>query len=354
MRFFESQMIDLILTDINPSTIMKRGDPMESLTKFRQTSTTIQAMVKHIFQMNIHEHEEAIKELTTGWFNVAYEILLVDGRSVILKIAPNPNVSVMTYERGMMTSEVEWMRKVSAIGIPCPLVLGYDNSHTICPADYFFMTKLPGQNLEHCKEHIPPNVLNQIHFQIGQWTQKWHSITHESYFGYPHQTNLQDMTWRGAYLKMLFAVLEDGIRNQVDIGFDYDNLKALIVEISEPLDDVKTPHFIHWDVWDSNVFVENNRVTGILDFERGFWGDPLAEALFRMKHPDQLAGYGQTIFTQSEQERMHLYDLYLYLIMVIEDSYRHYDTPDIKNYALSQLQHLYPILISSKEKGDSH
>lgn len=343
-------MIELILTDVTTSTIMKRGDFMESLTKFRQTTSTIQAMVKHHFKIDVH----SITELTTGWFNVAYEILLMDGRYVILKIAPNPNVPVMTYEHNMMSSEVEWMRKVSALGIPCPIVLAYDNSHTICPADYFFMTKITGQNLEHCRNQLPPNTLSKIHYTIGQLTKKWHSITQESYFGYPHQTSLQDKTWRGAYLKMIFAVLADGIRNQVYIGFDYDSLKALIVEISYPLDDIKTPHFVHWDVWDSNIFVDNDRVTGILDFERGIWGDPLAEALFRMRHPDQLEGYGKLSFTKSEQDRMRLYDLYLYLIMVIEDSYRHYDTPDIKNYALEQLQTLYRILIKSKEKGDSH
>ena len=254
----------------------------------------------------------------------------------------------------MMSSEVMWMQKVYSIGVPCPQVLVYDNSHVICPADYFFMTKLTGQNLEHCRNDLDLTSLSNIHYQIGQWTKSWHSITHNTSFGYPHQISLQDKTWRNAFIKMICAVLSDGIQNQVDIGYDYAKLKELIIDISSPLDEVKTPVFVHWDVWDSNVFVEKNAVSGILDFERGFWGDPLAEALFRMKHPDQLAGYGQTKFTQSEQERMHLYDLYLYLIMVIEDSYRHYDTPDIQNYALSQLQHLYPILISSKEKGETH
>ncbi len=91
------------------------------------------------------------------------------------------------------------------------------------------------------------------------------------------------------------------------------------------LDAVTTPHFIHSDCWDSNVFVKEDKVVGILDFERALWGDPLIESIFRLSEPNQLGGYGKTVFTSQEIARCKLYNVYLYLIMVIEFKYRYYD-----------------------------
>jgi hypothetical protein len=65
------------------------------------------------------------------------------------------------------------------------------------------------------------------------------------------------------------------------------------------------------------------RITGIIDGERSFWGDPLADmpslGLFRLIEDDAdfLAGYPVDL-TESVRYRLDLYRCYLYLIMTVE------------------------------------
>ena len=61
---------------------------MESITKNRQTPATLRAMVERAYgaeQVPTGDPETWLEELGHGWFNVAYRILLRDGRSASWK-----------------------------------------------------------------------------------------------------------------------------------------------------------------------------------------------------------------------------------------------------------------------------
>ena len=81
-------------------------------------------------------------------------------------------------------------------------------------------------------------------------------------------------------------------------------------------------------------------VLGLIDFERAMWGDPLIEAqlIHRGTDPGFIAGYGSDLLAGSgAHERRLLYDLYLYVLMVTEVSFRHYPTDDIERFARKRL-----------------
>ena len=48
---------------------------------------------------------------------------------------------------------------------------------------------------------------------------------------------------------------------------------------------------------------------------------------------DAMRGYGKTTFTPAEEQRMHLYNLHLALVMHTECYYRNYDSDDILNFS---------------------
>lgn len=107
------------------------------------------------------------------------------------------------------------------------------------------------------------------------------------------------------------------------------------------LKEVATPSLVHWDLWDGNVFVENGRITGLIDCERALWGDPLMEYYFRSLAGDNFPfcrGYGKEAFTNAERERMELYDWYLALILRIECVYRQYSDENHIKWAAENLQ----------------
>ena len=119
-------------------------------------------------------------------------------------------------------------------------------------------------------------------------------------------------------------------RLQIDLQMPEEEILRLLERDREYFEPVKEPCFVHWDLWAGNVFVENGRITGLIDFERCLWADPLMEVGFRTYglFPPFLEGYGRKSLTKEEFRRAEWYDVYLFLIACLECDYRQYDTRD--------------------------
>ncbi len=316
---------------------------MESKTKNRKTPEQVARMVERAFPgLTLATGENALSELKEGWFNAAYNVCLSDGREVILKIAPPPAAEVMTYEQNIMSTEVASMRLAAQNpAIPVPEIYYFDTAHDLCDSDYFFMEKLSGENYGLIRSSLPAEVQAKLDEQIGAIVREINSFT-GTYYGYPGNPNLRGSTWKEAFLKICDSVLEDGRRKNAEYGgISLDEIHAAIVKHAPALEAVTTPRMVHWDAWDLNFFVKDGAVTGLLDFERVLWGDPLFEAQFRPLFGDgvtgYMRGYGKTSFTHEEDIRCHLYTLHLGLVAKTEGYYRHYDTDDVANWAMMLL-----------------
>jgi len=310
---------------------------MESKTKNKKTRAEIESMAMRAFNgLGLAASEDAVTELKLGWFNAAYNVQLADGREVILKIAPPSDAEVMLYEKNIMATEVATMRLVHQNpAIPVPEIYFYDNAHDLCDADYFFMEKIYGDNLEHVKASLPAETQAAVDFHIGEIIREINGFL-GSYFGYDGNPDLRADTWKAAYLKIVESVLEDAARKNVAFDFGYDEMRAAIQKHASALDEITTPCLVHWDAWNPNFFVQDGRINGIVDFERALWAEPLMEAQFRqfgegITH--SMRGYGKTSFTFAEEKRNHLYALHLALVMHVECYYRNYDTDDIFNFS---------------------
>lgn len=106
----------------------------------------------------------------------------------------------------------------------------------------------------------------------------------------------------------------------------------------DALDEVTVATLVHFDLWPGNVLVDRvdgkARIGGLVDGERMFWGDPVADfvslALLGDIRKDEpfLEGYrrvgGHAVFDASARLRLALYRAYLYLIMLTETIPRAY------------------------------
>ena len=99
------------------------------------------------------------------------------------------------------------------------------------------------------------------------------------------------------------------------------------------------PKLVHWDCWDGNIFVQSGKVTGIIDWERSLWGDPLMEVGFRTYSDNTYfqKGYGIRNLTENQQRRALWYDMYLMLLVALECEYRKYETMDSYYYSTQLL-----------------
>ncbi|MGQ8872790.1 phosphotransferase family protein [Paenibacillus sp. TSA_86.1] len=299
---------------------------MESTYKTRLCKEQLDQIIRQHLAATIQDYEEMIE----GWANQAYKIMLDDGRKVVLKIAPSAATNLMRCEQDLMMAEVEALRLVAELqDVPVPQVLVYDASLQYAPAQYFIMEYMSGVPYNQAKTQFTAEEQEGVEQQLGRYNKRINEIKGEQ-FGYFSGKDRQRATWREAFLMLMDDMLADGEEAEVDIGMDYSELRGLIEEKSDALDEVTESVLISWDLWDGNVLVQDTQITGIIDFERSLWGDPLMEHYFSHFNytPGFLKGYGRAITTENERQRRSLYDLYFDLALRIECDYRKYDNQE--------------------------
>ena len=312
---------------------------MISRTKTRLSGETVAALTrKHFPAAEIRR----IDELADGLFNAVYRISGTGAleKSVVLKVGPSPDAKVLTYERGIMKTEVEVCRLLQGSGVPVPEILVYDGSHTDIPCDYFFMSYLEGVNWAGVKERIAPDNRRKLLEQLGGHFARIHRIRSE---GRPlgYRTNPAEH-WGEAFYKMVDGALTDG--EGMGYALPYDRIRRVLQKDRPLLDAVTAPTLVGYDIWAGNVLLDPaglDRITGIIDFERSFFGDRFADFVAAgeifddvEQEPDFQRGYVSVsgepfIVTPDDRRRMNLYRFYMTLLLYIE-SYRYGEEAAVK------------------------
>jgi aminoglycoside phosphotransferase (APT) family kinase protein len=313
---------------------------MHSVSKRNIDVATARQMITAAFgaQATIRHYDD----LRDGYFNAAYQVDLVDGRRVVLKVAPPTGVRVLRYEQGILRTEVEMLQAVrSHTNVPVPTVYYHDDSLALIDGEYFIMSFITGEAYHHLREGYSPQRRAMIEQTTGDYLRQINAIA-GPFFGYPAMAEVGHRSWRAAFLAMFDDLLQDGLDQHVALPLDYGTLRREVARVAPALDVVQTPQLVHWDLWDGNIFVEpkTGLITGLIDFERALWGDPLMEFQYRTLEASAafLQGYGVSLLDPpTAVARRTLYNLYLYLIMIVECSYRMYETDDQERWARQQL-----------------
>ncbi len=274
------------------------------------------------------------QKLDGGTFNTVFQVRRTRGTDLVVKLAPPPGTPVLRYEQGLLATEARFFALAqNAVGVPVPVVLPPIDSSAPPPVDSLVMTRCPGVNWCELQESIDGEQRRRLRAELGRHVAALHTIT-GSAFGYP-ALSLGPLrsSWRAAFSDMVDAVLADAERFDVPLPRPSDRIRELFAAQSAVLDEVTTPCLVHFDLWDGNVLVEgagtdDARIGALIDAERAFWGDPLADfvslALFGdiEQDDDFLAGYrsagGSVTFDAATRQRLTLYRSYLYLIMWVE------------------------------------
>lgn len=326
---------------------------MESLTKRRASADELVAMVRQAFG-DRHADGATFQELPDGSYNAAYLVTLagpVDGRDgkpgagacdFVLKVAPDPRLRLLAHEVDLMRTEVDFYRRAGQAAVPVPGVVHADFSRTLLETDYAFFTRVPGRPLQAVQEALTEPELARLRSQLAGITARLHTVTGPAY-GYPLRASRSwQGSWRAAFGAMVDDILADARRLGSDLPAPPDRIGALMHRHDGALDAVRRPALVHFDLWDGNAFVEQRpdgtwRVTGLIDGERAFFGDPVAElvslALFRdlADAPEILTGYPIEL-TEDVRLRLTLYTAYLYLIMGVEGVTRGFDSPEYARF----------------------
>ncbi|WP_031485548.1 phosphotransferase family protein [Streptomyces bicolor] len=266
-------------------------------------------------------HLAHLRPMSGGTYNTVEELLLTDGRRYVLKVPPAPTVPGLTHESELLVSEAEFYRAAATVDVPAPRVvaMGSNLLMTACPGDPW-------------NGSLTDTERTALRAELGRQVARLHTVTGPG-FGYPSGA-LGPLApdWRTAFTGMLDAVLDDARRYGARLPRPADDIARTLRAGYDALDEVTVPCLVHFDLWQGNILVDRAsgeaRIGGLIDGERMFWGDPLADfvslALLGDIKTDEafLAGYrepgGRADFDVPARLRLALYRCYLYLIMLTE------------------------------------
>ncbi len=258
--------------------------------------------------------------LPGGTYNTIHRARLDDGDALLLKLPPEPGAPTMSYEHGLLHGEAVFYAAARDAGVPVPDLVYADPD-----GDFLVMTECPGTTWD----LLRPAEQGRLRHDLGQLVGRLHAVTGPR-FGYPAAPPPDGGRggWRGAFTAMLDTVLDDARRFDAWLPEPVERVRALVEAAAPALDEVREPALVHFDLWPGNILLDADRISALIDGERMFWGDPLAELtslnLFGEPEadPELLAGYraagGRADFDEPARLRMALYRCYLYLIMLVE------------------------------------
>lgn len=182
----------------------------------------------------------------------------------VLRIAPTDNLPKLFYEHQMMHSEPLIHALVrSHTGVPVPEIYHYDFDRGIIDSDYLIMEYLPG---------MPGRFSHQ---ELGRYVRQLHRITGKQ-FGYPKRDLPILGTWRETFLDYARRILT----NCLDVGaVDQNEFRWFLGKYKKHQDALREPEhaLLHLDLWSNNILTRGGAITGIMDFDRGMFGDPELE-----------------------------------------------------------------------------
>lgn len=271
------------------------------------------------------------RSLDGGTYNAVEELLLDDGSRYVLKVPPPSAAPGMSHERELLASEAEFYRAAATVDVVAPRVVGVCLDESASTGRYLLMTACPGEPWD---SSLTDGEQAGLRGELGRQVARLHRVTGPGY-GYPSGA-LGPLAedWRTAFTTMYDAVLDDARRYRAWLPRPVDEVARTAKAAYDALDEVSEPCLVHFDLWQGNILVERPEggaspvIGGLIDGERMFWGDPLADfvslALLGDIKQDEafLAGYqeagGHAEFTPAARRRLALYRSYLYLIMHIE------------------------------------
>lgn len=301
---------------------------VESRTKRRLSAPELDALARRALGSGVAEHAE----LTDGYANAVWRLTLQDGRRVVCKLSPPPELEQLSYERNLLRMEAAACELAAAAGVPVAALLHAGFDDPVLGGDYLMLAALDGVSWN--GRDIGPEDERALRRELGRLMARFNTVTGEV-FGYPH-AGIIGATWREAFTAMVAALLADTVRYPTPLPAPAEHIAAVVEAAAPALDEVTTPHLVHFDIWPGNVFLDTSgppRIQAIIDHERAFWGDPLAEfvtpTIFGELREDDplLAGYREVTpveLTPAARVRLDLYRAYLALILLVENGPRQY------------------------------
>ncbi|MGW7064949.1 phosphotransferase family protein [Streptomyces sp. NPDC054904] len=254
------------------------------------------------------------RELGGGMYNTNYLIGLADREEpVVLRVAPEAGRQFRS-ERELMRAEYASVPWLASIADLMPRVLAVDFTQAVIGRDWMIQSFLLGTPAPELLGSYPKETHGVFFRQMGEITAAVHEVA-GPWFG--PLTGPGHARWSEAVVTSLRLIAED----VESCGLDTADLRKTADAAqagAQVLDEVAVPRLLTGDLWTVNTMLAAAPVptiSGVLDMDRTWWGDPEADWTMRMARAKQDArlaffdSYGRPAETEAGVWRRHVYEV---------------------------------------------
>ncbi|MEV0614328.1 aminoglycoside phosphotransferase family protein [Nonomuraea sp. NPDC050404] len=254
-------------------------------------------------------------ELGLGMYNNTYKVTVAgQDRPVIMRFAPEP-ARQFSSEGEFMRNEYASLPYLSVIAPLMPRVIAADWTHELIGRDYMVQTLLDGVPAPELLSHYPRPLWRGYYRQLGEIARAVHDVRGPR-FG-PVGAPAHD-TWGQAVTGSLTQIAADLELAGLDAS-DVRKAAAVAADRQAVLDEITEPRLLTGDLWTVNILLAAEApeptITGVLDFDRTWWGDPAADWTIRMalrKQDERTAfweAYGEPEGSPEARWRAKIYEI---------------------------------------------
>lgn len=243
-------------------------------------------MIQKIFAEKLHENSLiSVNLVSGGLFNTTYKVQGCHG-TYIIRFGPVNRHLLIGFEQNLMAAENYVYTLCRANQMACPNVLVCDSSRSLLDRDYMITEYIHGTVMAEAQF----SDRDRIYEAMGAYARSMHTITNDR-FGFVSRilTDHQTYTWAECLQREVNEMLDSLKQGGYFTQDEYLLVQRIYIENQPLLDEIKTAHLLHTDLWEGNVIISipeeesENRtehdvqaypeIRAVIDSDRAVFGD---------------------------------------------------------------------------------
>lgn len=277
----------------------------------------------------------------TGWVNPCF---FVNDKFVFRFNARDPELP--KYQREKFAFD---LLRTSTVPVPQKVIL--DETKTSAPFDVLITEMIPGENLETAWPKLNTERREKLAENAGRLLKQMTALP-LPFFGELGSTGpfVRTETWVSYLQAKLSFHLDKALSLEIFDGKVIKQFWNTFNKYAPALSEVSTPHLVHVDFHFGNLLFVGDQITGVVDFEWAFAGDPLYD-LCRWQQDEEewlgsrkafLKGFRKSNFADSEIKRIKIYQMIrnIELCIVAKRHFTHNEAKSYRETTIAQMKTL--------------